>query len=129
MHMGKNLPAFVLLACAATATRAEVIDIAWSSEGRFEQRKDIPAGKFIEVCGKLAANIDVQWSFEAGGPLDFNIHYHEGEKVLYPATLSKVSRGGQTLRATVEQDYCWMWTNRATATIELSFRLTRQARD
>ena len=34
------------------------------------------------------------WSFEAPAPLDFNIHYHEGKKVRFPAEKSQVTKVG-----------------------------------
>ena len=38
-------------------------------------------GKFVEICGKLPSGARVGWSFEAQEALDFNIHYHVGDKV------------------------------------------------
>ena len=61
-----------------------------------------------------------------GRPLDFNVHFHEGKKVLYPARQNQVARLSGTLNAQVEQDYCWMWTNKGTAETTLRFHLARR---
>lgn len=115
----------IVLACAAGAAQAEVIDIAWGGDGRFEQRTDVPAGKFVEVCGKLPGNLDVRWTFETSGPVDFNIHYHEGKDVVYPAKLSQVVRGQETLQTKDGHEYCWMWTNKTLGPVTLNIKFAR----
>ena len=47
--------------------------------------------------------------------MDFNIHYHEGEKVAFPVKRDAMRGDGGTFTADVAQDYCWMWTARAAA--------------
>ena len=37
------------------------------------------------------------WSFDAAAPMDFNIHYHEGKEVRFPAKKSKVVKDAGTL--------------------------------
>jgi len=32
--------------------------------------------------------------------------------VVFPAKMSQVAKAQDTLRVKVEQDYCWMWTNK-----------------
>jgi len=104
--------ASILLAAAATVAQAEIVELVWSGDGAFTQSKRIAAGKFVEICGKLPAGANVAWSFEASAPTDFNIHYHEGKEVVFPAKMSQVARGQDTLRVKIEQDYCWMWSNK-----------------
>jgi len=101
-----------LLASTAPMAHAELVEIAWSSGGTFTQHKRVAAGKFFEVCGKLPAGLKVQWSFEASGPTDFNIHYHVGKEVVFPTKMPQVAGGQNTLSVKVEQDYCWMWSNK-----------------
>ena len=114
-----------LWACVASTAQAELVEVVWSSEGTFKQDKQVVAGKFVEVCTKLPAGQKVAWSFDASGPTDFNIHYHVGKEVVFPAKLSQVARGQDTLRVTVEQDYCWMWTNKTTLPVTLKARFQR----
>lgn len=119
----------LLLAGAAAATpraaHAEIIDIAWSEQGRFVQEVTVAPGKFAEACGKLQRGDTVAWRFEAGGPLAFNIHYHEGKAVRYPARREAVAAARGELKVALDQDYCWMWTNKTAQPVDLRFTLTR----
>lgn len=111
------------LSAASGGAMAEIIDVAWNASGRYERTASVAAGKFIEVCDKLPAGLKVQWTFEASAPLDFNIHYHVGKEVVFPARLSAVATAKDTLDAQIEQDYCWTWRNKgalpATVTVSL----------
>lgn len=119
---------FVAVACAALAgmpAHADVIDIAWSADGRFEHRAELAPGGFAEVCGRLEKGRAVRWAFDAGGPLDFNIHYHEGQQVVFPVRRAGAARGAATLKVKLGQDYCWMWTNRTAQPLALRLTLDR----
>ncbi|ABM94600.1 hypothetical protein [Methylibium petroleiphilum] len=104
---------------------SHIVDIAWSSDGRFAHNTQIAAGKFVEACGKLAVGEGVRWNFAATAPVDFNIHYHVGKEAVFPAKQAQVSSGGDTLKVTVAQDYCWMWTNKGSAPVSLTVDLAR----
>ena len=121
----KTIGTGLLLACAATAAQAELVEIVWDSDGKFAQQTDIAAGKLIEVCGKLPAGLKVRWSFEATAPTDFNIHYHLGKDVVFPAKRSQVARGRDILQVKVERSYCWMWTNKTEAVVTVKASLQR----
>lgn len=112
----------VLLAAEASAT--ELVALEWTTDGRFAREMTVPATKFVEVCGALAASAKVRWQFDASAPLNFNIHYHEGKKVLYPAKRDQVAKAADVLNVEVAQTYCWMWTNKtsAEATLKLELR-------
>jgi hypothetical protein len=107
------------------ATRAEVVDITWDTAGRFERQLTVAPGKFAEVCGKLNPPADVQWQFSASMPLNFNIHYHEGKAVKFPAKQDGVAEGSGKLGVEIQQDYCWMWTNKSANVATLQVRLQR----
>jgi hypothetical protein len=112
------------LLLAATA-RAEVIDIEWSPAQRFERRLSVAPGGFAEVCGTLAKGSSVSWRFDAGERLDFNVHYHEGKAVHYPVKRAGVARAEGRLRPKIEQDYCWMWSNKSSRPAALKVQLAR----
>lgn len=114
-----------LLSAAAVTVRAELVDIAWSDAGTFTHQTRIAAGKFVELCSPLSAGLKVDWRFDASGPTDFNVHYHQGKEVLFPTKMSQVSHAKDTLRVEVKQDYCWMWSNKSTVTLELKAVLQR----
>ena len=113
------------LALAAGSLRAEVVDIDWSSAGRFVHRGQIPAGKFVEVCGKLPAGLRIQWEFETGSAVDFNVHCHAGTAKVSASNLSAVTRARQVFEVTSEQDYCWTWINKAGSNTLLTVTLQR----
>jgi len=123
------VPALVIglgSATPAVASKSELIDIAWSPDGGFGRDVSVSPKQFVEVCGRLAAGAVVDWRFEAGSGLDFNVHFHEGKEVRFPARQAKVAKAEGTLDAPVDQDYCWMWTNQAAAEVRLSFQLRRR---
>ncbi len=118
--------ACVLIATlCSTTVRAEIVDISWSGDGRFERRLAVAPGKFAEVCGKLAKAQSVAWRFDASGPLNFNIHYHEGKEVRYPQRRDALASASGHLRVALDQDYCWMWTNKSAQPVDLQLLLTR----
>lgn len=116
-----------VLAAAALAlpAHAEVVDIDWGAGGRFERTLSLPAGKFAELCGKLTKGDRVQWTFTADQPVDFNIHYHVGKDVVYPAKSDGVARLAGEFVAPLDQDYCWMWTRKSGPEARASVTLER----
>ena len=87
-----RVTAFVLtVAVAGTSRSADIVDIAWDADGRFERNVTVAPAKFAEVCGKLPAGLRVRWLFEASVPLDFNVHYHVGKEVVFPSKLAAVA--------------------------------------
>ena len=127
----KNLLTPALLSTAASLglaggpAQAEVIDLVWTPAGSFERQLNVAPGKFAELCGALAKGQSVQWSYETSSTLDFNIHYHHGKEVVYPARAS-TSRSEGTLAVDATQDYCWMWTNKSAAAVALLVRLQKR---
>jgi hypothetical protein len=123
-------PALALsLVAAATAFDASATDLValeWSADGAFAKAWTVPAGKFLEACGQLPAKAEVKWRFQAGAPMNFNIHFHEGEQVHYPARQAGVAKADGTLDVKVDQDYCWMWTNTSGSDVALTVELTRR---
>ena len=111
--------------CGGALAASHIVDIAWAPDGRFAHKAQIAAGKFVEVCGKLAVGDGVRWSFTTGAPVDFNIHYHVGKEAVFPAKQAQVAAGRDTLNVTVAQEYCWMWTNKGSAPVRLMVDLAR----
>jgi hypothetical protein len=105
---------------------AEVIELQWQDAGRFERSLTLTPGKFVEVCGPLQPGQQVQWSFDANGPVNFNIHYHLGKDVRYPAKQDQVQRLQGDLAVDAPHDYCWMWINKATTATRLTIAMTRR---
>lgn len=82
-----------------------------------EPKVRIKPGRIYEECLKVTHDQVLQFSFSSSKPLDFNIHYHWGEKVVYPVNKKQVA----TLEGEVDYDQlkegeepdhlCVMWKN------------------
>jgi len=112
------------LLATATLAQSQVVDLEWTAAGAFERQVSVAPGKFVELCGALAKGQSVKWTFEGAGPLDFNIHYHRGKDVIYPAQASGTARSEGTLVVDSAQEYCWMWTNKSAAAVDLKVKLS-----
>ena len=114
----------VALAALPMAASAQAL-IEWKGDQRYEKAHTIAPGKFAELCTKLDAGRRVQWSFASDAPLDFNIHYHVGNRIEYPAKADDSRRESGVLVVSQSQDYCWMWTNRGATPSEFKVTLDR----
>jgi len=123
--MNSNLICVGLGLLALGTARADLVDIRWNDAGRFEYKAQIAPSKFAEVCGKLAKGQRVEWSFRAERPTQFNIHHHEGKQVVYPAKVDGASAAEGQLNPTLDQDFCWMWSNETDQPIALTLTLQR----
>lgn len=108
----------------ATAAQASVHEIKFDAEQRYQVQDKIAAGASIEVCGDFQKGQSVTWSYQAERPLDFNIHFHVGKKVSFPAKLKQKSEANGNLKAKLSQTYCWMWTNSSGETTPLNLQLS-----
>ena len=104
------------------AASAEIVEIKWA-DGVFTHRASIAPKKFLEVCGKQKKGETVNWTFNGTAPTDFNIHYHVGKDVSYPENRKGVASAEGSLVAPLDQDFCWMWTNRAAQPLDLELKL------
>ena len=54
-----------------------------------------------------------QWpySFTSEPALEFNVHYHVGDEVIYPVGPLHASELAGTVTADLDQTYCLMWRN------------------
>ena len=62
-----------------------------------------------EECLHLETGDRVEFTFESTEPVDFNIHYHEGQAVVMPSTREKSREHAGFYTARLAQDYCLMW--------------------
>jgi hypothetical protein len=123
-------PALLALAVAAALAgapaRGEVVDLVFRDDGRFERSFALAPGKFAELCGRIGAGQAIDWSWQADAAVDFNIHFHVGKDVRYPARLTQRQEAQGELVADTTQDYCWMWNNRSSRSIGLRAGLRRR---
>ena len=115
----------LLVLALPVAAHAELVDIKWAG-GAFSHKASIAPKNFLEVCGKLRMGDRTAWQFKGSAPSDFNIHYHVGKDVTYPEQRKDVAGADGTLAVPLDQDYCWMWSNRSAQPIDIEVNL-RQA--
>ena len=106
------------------AASAEIVDIKWA-DGSFSHKASIAPKKFLEVCGKQKKGDAVSWAFNGTAPTDFNIHYHVGKDVSYPENRKGVASAEGSLVVPLDQDFCWMWTNRSVQPLEMEVKLNQ----
>lgn len=58
---------------------------------------------------KLATGERLDWRFEASGPVDFNVHYHDGPSVVMPVSRQASLGDAGIYVAAIPHDYCAMW--------------------
>ena len=104
------------------AASAEIVDLKWNGDA-FAHRVSIAPKKFLEVCGTLKKGDGVSWQFNGSAPTDFNIHYHVGKDVSYPENRKQIASAEGLLSAPLDQDFCWMWSNRATDAVDVEVNL------
>ena len=124
-HTSATSALALALAATGTSALADIVDIAWDANGRFEHTVSVAPAKFAEVCGKLPAALKVRWSFDASAPLDFNVHYHVGKQVVFPSKLAAVAAAKDVLDTKIDQDYCWMWSNKSASAATITVKLQR----
>jgi hypothetical protein len=109
---------------ATSISHAAIVDLDWVDRS-FTKEASIAPQKFLEVCGALKKGETVAWQFKGSAATDFNIHYHVGKKVSYPQKRNGVANASGKLAVPIDQDYCWMWTNKSSEPVNLSVKLKK----
>lgn len=79
-----------------------------------------------EECMHIAVGNRVEFAFESSEPVDFNIHYHEGNMVILPLVREKTRADAGVFAPLSAQDYCLTWeAGRAGTLIDYRIRLKR----
>jgi hypothetical protein len=102
---------------------AELIEVKLTSDAIVEKQLTIAPGKFVEVCSPLQRGQVVLWQFRADTAIDFNVHFHVGERVHYPEQRPNIHAAGGRLSVEVDQGYCWMWSSRSNAPVVVDAKL------
>ena len=111
------------LACSVSTSQAELISFKLDGNLSFKTQSNIQPGKFSEVCGKLKKGNLIRWQFDSSAPLDFNIHYHEGKEIIFPYKMNNIKSAKEELLISLDQDFCWMWTNKSGEAVKLDMNL------
>lgn len=105
-------------------SHAEIIHVDWADRA-FAHTSTIAPTKFLEVCARLKHGETIAWQFKGSAATDFNLHYHVGKQVTYPQKRKGVTRATGKLAVTMDQDYCWMWSNKGGEPVNLSVKLKK----
>jgi phage baseplate assembly protein gpV len=88
--------------------------------GVYSKKIELPARDAHEECVELAAGQRLAYSYSAPIAVQFNIHYHARNKIVYP-----VRKNARHVRAAYVphkgQGYCLMWTNPRAKPIVLEY--------
>ena len=122
----KQVTLALALAWSSFAAHAEIVTIKWDADGRFVHSAEIRPRGFLELCGKIAPGPAIEWAFTGSAPIESNVHYHEGKSVVYPAKHPAAVSLTDRLIVGSEQEYCWMWTNRAIQAVRVDVKLQKQ---
>lgn len=76
-------------------------------------RLEVPARGFEEHCLKLEAGDLIRYRYTATAEVDFNIHYHRGNDVLYPVKSTSSRAADARFAAPHADTYCLMWERRS----------------
>ena len=112
--------AVAIAGCAATTMRAGAPKVV--------KAHPLPSYQIHEECFKLREGDRVEFRFESSEPVDFNIHYHEGQAVVMPISREKSRSDAGIYVARIAQDYCLMWeAGAAGALINYRIQIRRAA--
>ena len=117
-----RIAALLLTLAIPVVAHADIVDIKWN-DAAFSHKASIAPKKFLEVCGKQKMGENIAWQFKGSAATDFNIHYHVGKDVSYPENRKSVASADGTLVASIDQDYCWMWSNRSGQPVDIEVNL------
>ena len=113
-HHARMKPPALAFALLATAALAAPMDDGGKAR---EFSHDLKPGAIAEECLRLPAGRSRSFEWAASAPVDFNIHYHQGEKVTYPVKANQQREGKGRFKAAASEDYCWMWTAKGAARV------------
>ena len=84
----------------------------------------LPPYELHEECVELKPGDRLEYRFESTEPVDFNIHFHEGNAVAMPVVREKSRADAGVYAPRVAHHYCLMWeAGAAGAAIDYQIRL------
>ncbi len=85
--------------------------------------KTLPPSKIHEECFRLNQNQILDYVFEASKPLEFNLHHHMDNEVIYPIPSIDIAAKKGRFTPKIKKVYCLMWTNAQLETVDLNYQL------
>lgn len=71
----------------------------------------VQPGKVHELCIPLGFGQKLEYGFVSRRAMNFNIHYHVGERVEFPVAEHLAREKNEIFTAMDDQTHCLMWTN------------------
>ena len=81
-----------------------------------------------EVCLDLRATDQVRYAFDAGSPVDFDVHFHGDGPETYLIQEGHVYDGDGVFLPEGPQRYCFVWKNTSPTAISLTYKLSIEDR-
>ena len=78
-----------------------------------EQELTIRYRSYIERCFEMQAGQALRYRFKSSNVMDFDIHYHKGEELVYLVKEPSRNYGYGTEDIPVETTVCMSWVNRS----------------
>ncbi len=75
----------------------------------------------FEDCIEMTKGNSMLYSFKSSAPLNFNIHFHEGEAISYPVERKNTSAEEGEFLPDRKQYYCMMWTNIGSEAVKVEY--------
>jgi hypothetical protein len=89
----------------------------------------LPSLATHEECLKLLQENEVVYSFEASDPLTFDIHYHDGTRIVDAFAKKTISDLKATLQPEIVQEYCMSWSNHQPKEVQLKYQFQIKEND
>ena len=89
----------------------------------------LPSLATHEECLKLLQENEVVYSFEASDPLTFDIHYHDGNRIVDAFAKKTISDLKATLQPEIVQEYCMSWSNHQPKEVQLKYQFQIKEND
>lgn len=119
--------AFALaLALSALGTAATPKPPAWNAQGAAQQVLTVEPSQVQSLCMPLRANQRVVWAFVAQAPLDFDLQFNDGSRLVPSARRQGVQEARDQLDVAQTREHCWIWRNRGEQPVQVSVQLRRR---
>jgi len=119
-----SIAAMVVAGCAGSRTRG-----SGSENGEYISFTIKPSGQY-EKCFDLKPGIVMEYEFETSDFVNFNVHYHSGDKLKLPVHKKgvlmdegTVDPSKHTYYSSDTPSYCLMWINSNEESVKGSFRV------
>jgi hypothetical protein len=124
LTLPKRTTAIAAVAVALSIS-AHANDVIWANDA-FRSTNTIAPGKIAEQCTDVERGASVRWKFVADGALQFNIHRHAGNDVIYANRSYNTRELDGVFKPSGKYQWCWMWTNETATAVSVRIEMKRE---